>query len=101
MAVNIAMRGLLFGTRMLQWCSAVIVMGIVAYFLHKFPRGGHLKYEIVISVLSVAFFLPGLLSAFIPQVGRIAFPIDIIFSYLYVFSLGSAVQAVQAAPSPS
>ncbi|OJD12078.1 hypothetical protein AJ78_07275 [Emergomyces pasteurianus Ep9510] len=84
--VNTAMRGLLFGTRLLQWSSAVIVMGIVAYFLSKFPRGLHLKYEIVISVLSVAFFLPGLLSAFIPVIGRFAFPIDMIFSYLWLTS---------------
>lgn len=46
--VNTALRGLLFATRLLQWCSSVIVMGIVAYFLHKFTRGQHLKYEIVI-----------------------------------------------------
>ncbi|PGH31890.1 hypothetical protein GX50_05325 [[Emmonsia] crescens] len=84
--VNTALRGLLFATRLLQWCSSVIVMGIVAYFLHKFTRGQHLKYEIVISVLSVAFFLPGLISPFIPMVGRFAFPIDIIFSYLWLTS---------------
>ncbi|EEH03488.1 conserved hypothetical protein [Histoplasma capsulatum G186AR] len=84
--LDTAMRGLLFCTRLLQWCSAVIVMGIVAFFLHRGPKGQHLKYEIVIAVLSVAFFLPGLLSAFIPAVGKIAFPIDIIFSYLWLTS---------------
>ncbi|EEQ86175.1 hypothetical protein RJZ56_002820 [Blastomyces dermatitidis] len=84
--VNTALRGALFATRLLQWCSAVIVMGIVAYFLNKGPKGGHLKYEIVIAVLSVAFFIPGLLSPFIPVIGSFAFPIDIIFSYLWLTS---------------
>lgn len=46
--LDTAMRGLLFCARLLQWCSAVIVMGIVAFFLHKGPKGQHLKYEIVI-----------------------------------------------------
>ncbi|PGG99016.1 hypothetical protein AJ79_08715 [Helicocarpus griseus UAMH5409] len=84
--LNSSMRGLLFLTRFLQWASAVIVMGIVSYFLHLYPKGQHTKYWEVIAVLSVAFFLPGLLSPFFPRIGRFAFPIDIIFSYLWLTS---------------
>ncbi|EEH39118.2 hypothetical protein PAAG_01580 [Paracoccidioides lutzii Pb01] len=84
--VNTVLRGLLFFIRVIQWTSAVIVMGIVSYFLRRFPRGLHTKYEEVIAVLSVVFFIPGLVSPFFPQVGGVAFPVDIIFSYLWLTS---------------
>lgn len=35
-------------TRVLQWSSAVIVMGITSYFIHVGPRGQHLIYQEVI-----------------------------------------------------
>lgn len=35
-------------TRVLQWCSAVIVMGITSYFIHRGPRGQHIIYQEVI-----------------------------------------------------
>ncbi|KAK2808469.1 hypothetical protein FQN50_004677 [Emmonsiellopsis sp. PD_5] len=105
---NKLVRAILFFTRFLQWGSAVIVMGIVSYFIHKFSgdRGQHLKYwEIIVglplntdpekepdAVLSVAFFLPGLLSPFLPVIGRFAFPIDIIFSYLWLTAFIFAAQ---------
>jgi hypothetical protein len=34
--------------RVLQWASAVIVMGITSYFIHKGPRGLSLTYQEVI-----------------------------------------------------
>ncbi|KAK2753328.1 hypothetical protein FQN55_003457 [Onygenales sp. PD_40] len=91
---NKLVRAILFFTRFLQWGSAVIVMGIVSYFINKYShdRGQHLKYWEIIAVLSVAFFLPGLLSPFIPVIGRFAFPIDIAFSYLWLTSFIFAAQ---------
>ncbi|WEW59208.1 hypothetical protein PRK78_004677 [Emydomyces testavorans] len=82
--------------RLLQWVSAVIVMGIVSYFIHKGPKGTHLIYEEVIAVLSVAFFLPGLISPFMPRVGWLAFPVDLIFSYLWLTSFIFASQDYSA-----
>jgi len=76
----------LMAARFLQWASAVIVMGITSYFIHKFPKGQHVIYEEVIAVLSVAFFIPGLLSAFVKTIGRFSLLIDIIFSYLWLTS---------------
>jgi hypothetical protein len=35
-------------TRVMQWSSAVIVMGITSYFIHLGPRGQHLIYQEVI-----------------------------------------------------
>jgi len=76
----------LMAARFLQWASAVIVMGITSYLIHKFPKGQHIIYEEVIAVLSVAFFIPGLLSAFVKTIGRFSLLIDIIFSYLWLTS---------------
>jgi len=70
--------------RFLQWSSAVIVMGITSHFIRKFPTGQHVIYEEVIAVLSVAFFLPGLLSAFVKKLGQFALFVDVVFSYLWL-----------------
>lgn len=34
--------------RIMQWCSAVIVMGLTSYFVHKGPHGQHILYQEVI-----------------------------------------------------
>lgn len=99
-------------TRTLQWCSAVIVMGLTAYFISKGPTGQHLIYQQVIvrtigahpafkpqprpittyksnikfqATLSVVFFLPAFVSPFLPTaLSKFVLIIDVIFSYLYV-----------------
>lgn len=35
-------------TRVLQWCSVVIVMGITSYFINKGPHGQHIIYQEII-----------------------------------------------------
>lgn len=45
-------RPLQLATRFMQWASAVIVMGITSYFIHKGPRGQHTIYwEVIVSML--------------------------------------------------
>ncbi|KAL4914403.1 membrane-associating domain-containing protein [Aspergillus aurantiobrunneus] len=79
--------------RALQWASAVIVMGITSYFIHKGPRGQHIIYQEVISVLSVVFFLPAFLSPFMPNMlSRFVFIIDVVFSYLWITAFIFAAQ---------
>lgn len=80
------LRGSLLGIRLLQWASAVIVMGIMSFFINEYPKTGHVKYEEVIAVISVGFFLPGLVAPFIPRLAIFSFPVDIIFSYLWLTS---------------
>jgi hypothetical protein len=80
-------------TRVLQWCSAVIVMGITSYFIHRGPRGQHIIYQEVISTMSVVFFLPAFLSPFLPKVvSGFVFFIDVIFSYLWLTAFIFAAQ---------
>ncbi|KAF7176305.1 hypothetical protein CNMCM7691_002230 [Aspergillus felis] len=80
-------------TRVLQWSSAVVVMGITSYFIHLGPRGEHLIYQEVISTLSVAFFLPAFVSPFMPTaLSKFVLAIDIIFSYLWLTAFIFAAQ---------
>ncbi|PGH06119.1 hypothetical protein AJ80_08225 [Polytolypa hystricis UAMH7299] len=83
-ALNMGLRGLLFFFRFIVWGSAAIVLGINSYFIHNFSTNQHQKYIEIISAISLAFFLPGLLSPFIPRIGALAFIIDITFSYLWL-----------------
>ncbi|RHZ47212.1 hypothetical protein CDV55_100782 [Aspergillus turcosus] len=79
--------------RFMQWSSAVIVMGITSYFIHNWPKGQHTIYWEVISTISVAFFLPGFLSPFMPhRLSRFVLPIDVIFSYLWLTAFVFAAQ---------
>ncbi|KAF7713963.1 Uncharacterized protein PECH_000750 [Penicillium ucsense] len=72
-------------TRFMQWTSAVIVMGITSYFIHRGPHSTHLIYQEVIAVLSVVFFLPAFASPFVPNsLSKFVLAIDIVFSYLWL-----------------
>lgn len=41
-------RPLQLATRALQWCSAVIVMGLTSWFINRGPHGQHIIYQEVI-----------------------------------------------------
>ncbi|KAJ5467934.1 hypothetical protein N7475_005686 [Penicillium sp. IBT 31633x] len=78
-------RPLQLATRVMQWISAVIVMGFTSYFINHGPRGQHMIYQEVIAVLSVIFFLPAFISPFRPSaLSRLVLAIDVIFSYLWL-----------------
>ncbi|KAJ5198650.1 uncharacterized protein N7498_007767 [Penicillium cinerascens] len=86
-------RPLQLATRALQWCSAVIVLGLTAYFINTGPRGEHIIYQEVIAVLSVVFFLPAFISPFLPTtLSKFVLIIDVIFSYLWLTSFIFAAQ---------
>ncbi|KAL4890573.1 membrane-associating domain-containing protein [Aspergillus ambiguus] len=86
-------RPLQLASRVLQWASAVIVMGITSYFIHKGPRGLSIIYQEVIAVMSVVFFLPAFVSPFMPTVlGKAVIFIDVIFSYLWLTAFIFAAQ---------
>jgi hypothetical protein len=46
--MNRRLRTALFVSRLLQWVSAVIVMGIASYFIAKYTTDEHIIYEEVI-----------------------------------------------------
>jgi len=93
MAGNKLTNPALTATRTLQWISAVIVMGITSYFIHRDLRGEHSIYIEVISTMSVVFFLPAFASIF--KRGNLSLAvlvIDIIFSYLWLTAFIFAAQ---------
>ncbi|KAE8380109.1 membrane-associating domain-containing protein [Aspergillus bertholletiae] len=86
-------RPLLLVTRVMQWSSAVIVMGITSYFIHKGPRGLSLKYQEIISTISVVFFIPAFVSPFMPStLSKFVLLIDVVFSYLWLTAFIFAAQ---------
>ncbi|KKK18107.1 hypothetical protein P175DRAFT_0282277 [Aspergillus ochraceoroseus IBT 24754] len=93
MVSNTLVRFLLLVTRALQWSSAVIVMGLTSYFIHRGPRGQHITYQEIIAVISVVFFLPAFVSPFMPNaLSRFVLIIDVVFSYLWLTSFIFAAQ---------
>jgi len=93
MAANKLTTIALLANRILQWSSAVIVMGITSYFIHKGLRGEHSKYTEVISTMSVVFFLPAFASIFVGgPLSLLVVGIDTIFSYLWLTAFIFAAQ---------
>jgi hypothetical protein len=77
-------RPILLATRTMQWVSAVIAMGLYAYFVHRQHHSTHTIFNLVISVLSVVFFIPAFLSPFrSTMLSKWVALIDMVFSYLY------------------
>ncbi|KAI0835213.1 hypothetical protein F5Y06DRAFT_140941 [Hypoxylon sp. FL0890] len=73
-------------SNLLVWISAVIVMGIVSYFISLNDRyvSGHIIYEEVISVLTVAFLLLSFILGSYPGYSLL---FNIVFSYLWLVSV--------------
>lgn len=87
-------RPILLATRTMQWVSAVIAMGIYAYFVNKQHHGVHILFNFVISVLSVVFFLPAFMSPFkSTMLSKYVAMIDMVFSYLWLTAFIFAAQS--------
>jgi len=76
----------------LAWISSVIVMGITAYYLRKYPHDMHLVYELIIATLFTAFWLPSFILPFLGSYKRWYLPANFIFSYLWLTSFIFAAQ---------
>ncbi|KAK4244306.1 hypothetical protein C7999DRAFT_44024 [Corynascus novoguineensis] len=71
----------LLASSALIWASAVIVMGILAYYVSLGWRGTHLVYDLVIAVLTTAFFP---LAFFLVVSPSFILLFNLIFSYLWL-----------------
>ncbi|KAK3291425.1 uncharacterized protein B0H64DRAFT_408950 [Chaetomium fimeti] len=74
----------LLASSALVWVSAVIVMGILAYAVSRGWGGDHVIYELVISVLTTAFFP---LAFFLVVSPGFILLFNLIFSYLWVVAV--------------
>jgi len=84
MALLLANRYALLFSRVMQWVSAVIVMGITSNFIHKYSTGEHIIYDEVIATTTVAFFLPPLFTALHKRFHWHWIPLDLIYSYFWL-----------------
>ncbi|KAL2193269.1 hypothetical protein P885DRAFT_45569 [Corynascus similis CBS 632.67] len=71
----------LLASSALIWASAVIVMGILAYYVSLGWRGTHLVYDLVIAVLTTAFFP---LAFFLVVSPGFILLLNLLFSYLWL-----------------
>jgi len=72
-------------SNLIIWVSAVIVMGILSYFISlNNNQGDHIIYEEVIAVLTVVFFLLAFILGTYP--GYVLL-FNLIFSYLWLVSV--------------
>ncbi|KAB5566213.1 hypothetical protein GE09DRAFT_1284048 [Coniochaeta sp. 2T2.1] len=75
----------MMASNILVWISAVIVMGILSYFLSlSHNQGDHIIYEEVIAVLTVVFFLAAF---FLHTYPGYVLLFNIIFSYLWLVAV--------------
>lgn len=77
---------------LLTWISSAIVTGITAYFLNKYPHDQHLIFEIVISALVLAFWIPAVALPFLSSYKFFYALPNFIFSYLWLTSFIFAAQ---------
>ncbi|KAJ5640203.1 uncharacterized protein N7484_008065 [Penicillium longicatenatum] len=71
--------------RTMQWCSAVIVLGLTSWFISRGPRGQHIIYQEVIAAFSIVCFIPAFISPFRPSfLNKMVMLIDLVFSYLWL-----------------
>ncbi|KAJ5910640.1 hypothetical protein N7504_005283 [Penicillium tannophilum] len=78
-------RPLQLALRAMQWCSAVIVLGLTSWFISQGPRGQHIIYQEVIAAFSVVCFIPAFISPFRPSIlSKTVILVDVVFSYLWL-----------------
>ncbi|PHH62846.1 hypothetical protein CDD81_6646 [Ophiocordyceps australis] len=67
--------------------SALIVTGILSYFLHKFPqRNTHLIFQEVVAVITFIIYLVGTVLPFMENYHGHMVPLNMILSYLWLTS---------------
>ncbi|KAH7119099.1 hypothetical protein B0J11DRAFT_536033 [Dendryphion nanum] len=77
---------LLSGSHLLAWLSSAIVTGITAYFLNNYAHDLHLIYEICISAIFLAFWIPSFVLPFFGTYRAYYLPLNFVFSYLWLTS---------------
>ncbi|PNY23794.1 Uncharacterized protein TCAP_06264 [Tolypocladium capitatum] len=67
------------------FASAVIVTGLLSYFLNRFPfRGAHLVYGEVVAVMTLVLYLFAMVLPLFSSYAGYFLPINFIFSYLWL-----------------
>jgi len=81
---TLASRPVLLASRLMQWASAVIVMGLASAFINKYSTGEHIIYAEVIATTATAFYIPAVVTALITKFHWHWIPLDLVYSYLWL-----------------
>jgi len=68
----------------LHWLSSIIVLGISAYFIHKFTHNTHLRYWVSIAAIDTILYFPAILLPAVKSYKGYLAPLAWIFSYLWL-----------------
>ncbi|KAF2272247.1 might be a transmembrane protein [Westerdykella ornata] len=84
----------------ISWVSSIIVVGITGYLINNYTNDMRLIYWMVISTMTLAFWIP---SFILPWLSRDRyhpwyFPLNLIFSYLWLTAFIFAAQAYNRGP---
>ncbi|KAF2011895.1 hypothetical protein BU24DRAFT_412446 [Aaosphaeria arxii CBS 175.79] len=83
------------GSHFLVWASSLVVVGITAFFLNNYAHDSHLTYEMVISSVTAAFWIPSLFLPFLANAAaykKFYIPLNGVFSYLWLTAFVFAAQ---------
>ncbi|EHK16040.1 uncharacterized protein TRIVIDRAFT_227972 [Trichoderma virens Gv29-8] len=90
---NTAIRGVSLFCYIMVWISAIIVTGLVGNFLERFSsRGVDIVYMEVIAVITMVFYLVGMILPCLPKYGGVMAPLHLVFSYLWITAFIFAAQ---------
>jgi len=85
-------RPALLANHVLHWISSIIVLGISAYFIHKYTHNTHLRYWISIAAIDTLLYLPALALPVMKNYKGYLAPLALIFSYLWLTAFIFAAQ---------
>jgi len=75
-----------------HWLSALIVLGISAYFIHKFGSNTHLRYWVALAAIDVVLYIPALVLPALKSYKGYLAPVAWILSYLWLTAFIFAAQ---------
>jgi len=82
---NRILRPVTFVSRLLQYCSSIIVIAIASYFIRDYHQAGeHVYYQEVIATTNAGFFLAPLIFSFWNRLTWHVLPLDLAYSYLWL-----------------
>jgi len=85
-------RPAIFANHALHFASSIIVLGIAAYFIHKYSHNTHLVYWISLAAVDAFLYLPALFLPFVKSYKGYLAPLAWILSYLWLTAFIFAAQ---------
>ncbi|KAG8405969.1 hypothetical protein J3459_019435 [Metarhizium acridum] len=81
------LRGVAGFCHFMVFASAVIITGLVSWFLNEFSfRGSHIVYQEVIAVITMPIYLLATVAPIFSRYEGYFLPVNFIFSYLWITS---------------